>query len=263
MTDPFALDTTLAKYVTKPSALDTPELILAYGQPGCGKSYLSGTSASIPGVKKVLYLDTEGSTVGVLARLDNSERIDVIRIDQHDTPFEFLEAILNQLFQKGANTTYDVVVLDTYDVAQDWAIAHFESIAPTGRSGETDGFWVWGEVKKWSIWVAKGLKSIKPLGIMVVHDTEEKTKSGTITKRLLLSGKAKDIVPGIPDTVIYLERKIIDGTAQTTAYFGTDDNKVTKDRFEFPPVVWDVTLPALYKYIADQKLKKNVAKEAK
>lgn len=260
----FALDATLSKYVNKPDALDKPELLLLYGQPGCGKTHLAGTAADLPGVKKVLYLDIEGSTVGVLKRLNNSDKIDVIRIDKHETPFLFLDAILTQLFEHGTETEYDVVVIDTYDVAQDWAIQHFGSIAPSGKSGEKDGFWTWGEVKTWSTWVAKGLKKIAPLGIMVVHDTEEKTKSGALTKRLLLSGKAKDVVPGIPDVVAYLERKIIDGKPQTVAYFGTDDNKVTKDRFDFPPNVLGATIPALYDYITTQAAaSKTSNKEAK
>lgn len=257
MTEPkvteFDLDATLSKYVKKPSALSKPELILLYGQPGCGKTHLAGTAADLAGVKNVLYLDIEGSTVGVLDQLDSKSNIDVIRVDQHKTPFLFLDEILKKLFEPGAETKYDVVVIDTFDTGQDMAVVYFDSIAPFGRSGDKDGFWVWGEVKKWSIMVARGLKSIPAIGILVVHDTEEKTTSGALTKRLLLAGKAKDIIPGIPDVVAYLERTIIDDVPQTVAYFGTDDNKVTKDRFHFPPKVLGVTIPALFKFIEDKK----------
>lgn len=253
----FALDATLAKYVKKPAALNEPELLLLYGQPGCGKTHLAGTVADLPDIKKVLYLDIEGSTTGVLARLDNGAKIDVIRIDQHETPFLFLQAILAGLFENGAETEYDAVVIDTFDVAQNMAEDHYEEIAPRGKSGEPDGYWKWAEVKRWSVDTANGLKRIKALGIMVIHDTEEKTSSGALTKRLLLTGKAKDLVPGIPDVVAYLERKIIDGSAQTVAYFGTDDNKVTKDRFDFPPKVLGATIPSLYKYISEQKSNKE------
>lgn len=243
------LDETLAKYVTKPEALTRPELILAYGQPGSGKSHLAATIASVPGVEKVLYLDTEGSTVGVLSRIENSGKIDVIRVDQHETPFQFLNAIVSRL---GEKTSYDAVVIDTFDTAQNWAEEFFEEKAPLSRSGEKDGFWKWSQVKEWSIRTAQTLKRIGPVGVLVVHDKEEKSAGGAITKRLLLSGSSKDVLPGIPDVVAYLERKIVDGEPTTVAYFGTDDNKVTKDRFGFPPKVKSATLPKLFRYIEEQ-----------
>lgn len=243
----FDLDETLSKYVTKPKALAKPELILIYGQPGSGKSHLAATAASLPGVKKVLYLDTEGSTVGVLNRVENSEKIDVIRVDQHEDPFGFLSTIVKKLLDGG--TQYDVVVIDTFDTAQDWAETYFDDKSPYGKSGEKDGFWKWAQVKDWSVDIARVLKKIAPLGILVVHDAEEKSKSGAITKRLLLLGSSRNILPGIPDVVAYLERKIVDGEPTTVAYFGTDDNKVTKDRFGFPPKVKSATLPALFSYI--------------
>ena len=67
-----------------------------------------------------------------------------------------------------------------------------------------------------------------------------------------VSGSAKDTFAGVPDTVVYLER-LRDGDEYITkAYFGTNDNKVTKDRFNFPPEVKNPTIPALFKYIDDK-----------
>lgn len=246
MTTEFDIDATLAKYVNKPEALAKPELILLYSQPGGGKTHLSGTAIDLPTVTKGLYLDTEGSTVGVIT----DQRWDIIRVDRHENPFGFLHSILEGL-EKG--TSYDVIVIDTFDVAQGWAEAHFDEKAPVGRSGEKDGFWKWAKVKDWSIWVARSLKKSSALGILVVHDEEVKSDSGSLTKRLSLLGKAKDVLPGIPDVVAYLERKTVEGEEHTFTYFATSDNKVTKNRFQFPPKVQDATLPKLYQFIDDKK----------
>lgn len=257
----FELDDILGKYTSKPDPLAKPELMLVYSQPGAGKTHLTGTVADLPSVKKVLYLDVEGSTVGVLSRLDNADKIDVIRVDLQPDPFAFADTILKRLlgYRKSdgtevppEQTSYDVYVVDTFDVLQDYAIKHFTATAPISRSGEADGFAVWGNVKDWSLDIAKRLKKAQQLGIIVLHDREEKAKSGAITKKLMLSGSAKDVLPGIPDVVAYLERRIIDDKPQTVAYFGTDDGKVTKDRFNFPAKVVGATIPALFGYIDKQ-----------
>jgi hypothetical protein len=53
--------------------------------------------------------------------------------------------------------------------------------------------------------------------------------------------------------VAYLERKVMDGEPKTVAFFETDDNKVTKNRFKFPPKVLEPTIPALFAWIDKQK----------
>lgn len=268
----FELDDVLAKYATKPDPLAKPELMLVYSQPGAGKTHLTGTVADLPEINKVLYLDVEGSTVGVLSRLENADKIDVVRVDLQPDPRAFLDTILKRLlgYRKSngeevppEETSYDVYVIDTFDVAQDLFIKYFQATAPITRSGEADGFAVWGAVKEWSLDVGKRLKKVPQLGIIVMHDREEKDKAGAITKKLMLSGSAKDVLPGIPDVVAYLERRLIDDKPKTVAYFGTDDGKVTKDRFNFPPKVVDATIPALFGYIDKQVADKAAADKEK
>ena len=246
----FALDADLAKYASKPERAAKPELVLVYSRPGGGKTHLASTAADLPHVNKVLYLDTEGSTVGVTSRIANADKIDVVRVDQHPTPFEFLTTIINRIESEG--TGYGVIVIDTFDVAQNWAVKHFEEHAPLGRSGQRDGFAYWGQVKEWSEKVARVLQKSPALGVLVVHDKEEKTASGAITKRLNLVGSSKDVLPGIPGIVVYLERVRDGDTVTSYAYFESEDGKVTKNRFNLPPKVANLTFPALFKFIDDQ-----------
>ena len=260
-------DKMIARNSAKPAELPLPEEILFYGQSGSGKSTMASTIIDVPGFEKGLIIDTEGSTVGVVT----DPRFDVIRVDQYvlqddegnvveHGPFRFLDTLLSKgaqgLFNPENTTSYDVVILDTLDVAQDWAIAYYQDprYAAKGKNGEVDGYKAWGSVANWTNRIAQGMKSMKPLGIIVLHDREEKAGSGALIKRLRLSGGAKDTLPGIPDVVAYLERTVIDGEPQTTAYFSTEDNKVTKNRFDkfgIPSVVVGASLPWFYQVIAD------------
>ena len=117
----FEIDALLSKYSSKPAKAAKPELLAVYGQPGCGKSYFAGTVAGLPNFKKGLILDTEGSTVGVVT----DQRFDVIRVDKQPDPFKFLSTILSKgkqgLFNPANKHSYDVIILDTLDIAQDLA----------------------------------------------------------------------------------------------------------------------------------------------
>lgn len=248
----FSLD--LTKYVSKPSERAHPELMLFYGRPGCGKTWLAASASELPEVNKALILDTEGSTVGTLTEFDD-DVVDIVSTEK-DTPeesFIFLNTILDKLFDSTETHPYDVVIVDTFDVAQDQAKAYFMKNAPLTKSGERDTFAVWRNVQEWSEKVARGLKRMKALGILVVHEKKDTDEDGKTTIQLKLAGAAKDVVPGIPDSLAYLRRVVEDGKEVTLAYFATDDNKVTKNRFHFPPVVKEPTIAGLWRYIDRDK----------
>lgn len=217
-------------------------------------TWLGASISEVPGVKKLLILDTEGSTAGTLNGFDD-DLIDIVDC-QRDSPaesFQFLNTILDRLFDSNTVHTYDAVMIDTFDVAQDWAHAYFDSTAPRGRNGEKDGYWIWGEVKNWSVSTARNLKRIPAIGVLIVHDREEKNKDGGLITKLNLVGSAKDILPGIPDVVAYLERTLEGDKEVTLAQFASQDNKVTKNRFHFPAVVRDPSMAKLFRYIEENK----------
>lgn len=247
--DAFRLEDVLGKHVSKPDPLSKPELIAIYSRPGGGKTWLAGSASDIEGFKKGLFIDTERSSVGVIT---DADFWDVIYVNDHEDPLAFLEAIMDALGNRDMETDYDVVVLDTLDVAQDWAIDYYVDGdgCPRAKSGEPDTRKGWAFIKNWTNNIGTTLKRIAPLSIVNIHDREEKSDTGALQQRLRLSGGSKDTFASIPDTVIYLERKKHgqDGV-RTTAFFGTDDNKVTKDRFNFPPIVQDVTIPYLFDLI--------------
>lgn len=277
----FDFDEMILRNSEKPKPVQLPEFIILYGQPGSGKSHMSGTAIDLPDVKKGLILDSEGSTTVI-----TDQRFDVVRMDKYSksdkngepdphAKFKMFNQILfgcadgshiteKGLFHTQNKTEYGVVIIDTLDKVQDWAIDYFQTVgAPLSKSGEVDGYKVWALVGKWAAALADGLKSIAPLAIATVHDKEEKMASGALTKRLELSGKAKNIVPGTADMVAYLERRKTAEGPVTTAYFSTEDNKVTKSRFEkyIPPVVEGATIPWIFETIKEGH--KNDAKARK
>ena len=247
----FDLDDAMAKYITKPDPLGKPELALLYSPAGSGKTHTAATASELPGVKKVLYLDAEGSTVGVLSNFD-AEKFDVIRLDQMPNAIQVFDAFMKRLSKE--ETGYDVIVVDTFDVLQDLKLKHLESRG-------IDGWEKWGQLADWSTEFARTLKKCSALGIIVVHEREEKLESGAVLSKLRVSGSAKDTLPGIPDLIMYLERKIEtgedgDGKEHTYGFVASSDRKVTKNRFGFPPAIKDVSLPGLWRFI-DNKSKEK------
>ena len=241
----FELDDALAKYVTKADPLGKPELIMGYSRAGSGKTHTAATASGIPGVKKVLYFDAEGSTVGVLTNFDE-EKIDIVRLDKLENGIQVFDAFLKKL-GSGADTDYDVIVVDPLDILQDKKIKQLQARG-------LEGWDVWREVADWSTNVASTLKKVEPLGIIIVHEREEKADSGAIMSKLRISGSAKDTLPGIPDLIIYFERLLDngedgDGKEHTYGYVASSDKKVTKNRFGLPPVIKDVTLPGIWQFI--------------
>lgn len=239
-------------FLHKPDPKAKPELMAIYGRAGSGKSFFSATSEGIEGFKRGLIIDTERSTVGVVT---NADFWDIIYVNDHDDPLAYFEMLIDALDDPEFETDYDVIVIDTLDVAQDWAIDWYvygDGVIKT-KYGEPNTQVAWGNIHKWTNRVAQVLKKIKPLGIITIHDREEKGETGALQQRLRLSGGAKDTFASIPDTVIYLERRKHgkEGVI-TTAFFGTDDNKITKDRFGFPPAVQGATIPYLFGLIDER-----------
>ena len=161
--DMFSIDAVLSKHVKKPVPNAKPREILLYSKPGSGKTHLAGTAVDLSTVKKGLYIDTEGSTEGVIKnpkwdilkvyeypsaerveQLAKARNVDPSEIDQREERFKFFNTILgsgkNGLFNRANKTAYDVIVVDTLDAAQDWAQDYFLDGpgAHLTRSGEVD-----------------------------------------------------------------------------------------------------------------------------
>ena len=122
-------------------------------------------------------------------------------------------------------------------------------------------FATWREVADWTDSICRGLKGLGKTSVVVLHDREHKTDSGSLIKRLRLGGSSKDTFAGIPDAVAYLTRKvyIVDGEERevTIAEFGSQEGKVTKNRFGFPPSLIDPSFPKMWEHINNRQNENN------
>lgn len=252
----FDLD--LSKYTTEPSDLERPAMLMLYGPPGGGKTWLGASASEVEGLYPVLIIDTEGSTVGTLSDFDR-ERIDVIEPSkafpgkEYDGTMQVLEALLTKSHK------YKTVIIDTADVFAEWATAygheegnafakweflHSELTAPPTRTKN-------GKVRDRGLF--HRLKSDPNfLTILIVHDKEVQDSDGNdVGNTFQWQGQGKTKLGGIPDAVWYVTRNTkSNGDATTTIMTGPTNRSKTKNRFNaLPHKMVDVRLTDVYALI--------------
>ena len=243
----FELD--FGDLVVKPEHLATPEQILLVGGPGSGKTHSAFSLTEVEDLYPMLYIDTEGSTIGVADKFDQS-RVTVLRVNTH----EELKKVLDKILKAGKNLPYKTVVIDTIDAAQERAINLLKS-----RSGD-NGYEVWAKVSTWltgndNDGLMHKLKKAPFLSVVIVHTREEKSTSGAVIQKVKLQGSSKDVIASIPDMVLYQKRlqerdKSGNISVATTVYtVGTKSFDQAKSRFDLPPVLTDATLATVFEQI--------------
>lgn len=229
--------------LVKPSELSEPELILLYGKAGSGKTHLAASICEVEGFSKVLILDTEGSASGTVASFSD-DKLTTMKVDERNK----FNTLLKKLCDPDYKHPFDAVIIDTFDVAQDREVDHLLKTVKNEK-GVLDTRKAWGEVRKWSIKVARMLKAAPFTGIIVTHETTDKLESGSILSTVMLSGSAKDVVPGIPDAIGYTVRQVKDGKERTTVQFAADTKRATKNRFSLPQEMTDASMSTIYNHI--------------
>lgn len=244
MTDEFEL--TLDHLpLKKPSQVASPELVVLYGPPGGGKTYLAASASEVEGLAPVLIIDTEGSASGTVSNFSD-DHIDILEVDTFDKLDSLLDALITKTHK------YNTVIIDTFDVAQKWAVETFQEENPG------NGFKAWGDVADWTVQTARDLKRADFLGIMVFHEKEDILETGKRLSKLALQGSAKDILPGVPDVLGLVTRKADkEGREKTTLTFAPDPSRATKNRFNLPARVEDATMQTLFDLIDNNKKKEE------
>lgn len=247
MTKDFDLDLSHLP-LKKPSQVDEPELIALYGPPGGGKTYMAATASELDRLAPVLILDTEGSAAGTLAHFED-ERVDILSVGNFGDLDQLIDALTERTHK------YKTVIIDTFDVAQAWAVDYFLAENPSNT------FAGWGDVKAWTVEVARRFKAAPFLGVLVFHEDKDKTDTGAMHSGLVLQGGAKAVLPGVPDVVALITRKADkEGVETTTATFAPDTRRATKNRFALPAQMENPSIPAIFEHIAERRKNKAAPK---
>lgn len=253
MTDEFNLD----KYIVKPDRLSEPEMILLYGPPGGGKTWLAHSISEVEGLYPVLSIDTEGSTQGTIDDFDK-DRIDVIRPQVVFPKNEYIgtRTVIEGLLEK--EHKWKTVIIDVADVLQEWSIAEGKQ---TG-----DGFAQWNfthdeltappNLKKGVRGLFHRLKAADFLTILVIHDKQESlNEEGTLTYGTVQwQGQGKTKIGGIPDMVGYVTRDTNSGgVSKTTLHSAPTKKFLAKNRFNLPAKIEDPSMAKIYEMIRNRK----------
>ena len=216
-----------SKAIKKATALDRVNSAIIFGESGVGKTILGATAAEIEDYAPVLILDVEGSIAGV-GRIHPD--VDVLPINS----FEHLEAAVDELLEK--DHKYNTVIVDTFNVAQNRAEAHFKA-KPENANNK---FGVWGDLKVWSLGFARKLHHAPFLSILIAHtQTDKDENTGKITTTVKLAGSSKQDIPAVPDLIGYMEYVENDeGETVAALHVGRTRGIITKNRFGIEGTVY-------------------------
>ena len=269
---------TLGKYMSKPSELQKPDQILLMGPYGGGKTYLAASASLVPELRKVLIIDTEGSTVGTTANFDD-EHLHILNIREQAKklskdkgveihPVQFFELVMDQVFEH--EEQYGTVVIDALDRLNDMYLDYTESQAELEASGAINAFYKWTETRD-LLTSHRGLiqkmKDASFLSILVMHEQEDEN-TGRIDFAWTGKGARSDL-GGIPDLVMRVTRVYDERSKDWTTKLVSAPTKKgqAKSRFnKIPEVIEDaVTMADLWNYLEsdNKKNKKNTEKEVK
>ena len=239
----------LGAYMSKPSEISKPSLVMMVGPYGGGKTYMAASASEIPELRKTLVIDLEGSTTGTVSDFDDDhlEIIDVQKqskaLDIH--PVEFFEAVMDQVWEH--QDRFGSVVIDTFDVLNNMYLEYFENNSPTGASGGRDGFFKWTETRRVLTshnGLIAQLKAAPFLAILVMHE-ERDEDSGRYDFSWTGKGARSDLGQ-FPDLVMRISRKYHEKKKEWTTEIVTvpTDRGQSKSRFNRIPEVIndDVTL---------------------
>lgn len=216
-----------SKAIQKATTLDRVNSAIIFGESGVGKTILGASAADIEDYAPVLILDVEGSTAGV-GRIHPD--VDVLPINS----FDHLEAAVDELIEK--DHKYRTVIVDTFNVAQNRAEAHFRTL----DENQNNKFGLWSDLKLWSLNFARKLHHAPFLSILIAHtQTDKDENTGKITTTVKLAGSSKQDIPAVPDLIGYMEHaENEEGDMVAVLRVGRTRGIITKNRFGIESTIY-------------------------
>jgi hypothetical protein len=247
--------------IVKAETLTTPHSILLYGPSGKGKTVMGASIVEVPGFERTLLIDTEGSSVAVGAWYP---QVDVIHASDAKTFAKVVEALLsNKLVEPVSGLPYQVVIIDTFDKAQERQLEIFAKSPEAFVDGKENSFFKWGAIKTWTSKVADLLHYAPFLTIWVMHeDVDKNEQTGKTTTTVMLGGKSQQIFPSVPDIIGYFNIVVVEEDGQKVRKravdFRASEKLIAKQRFAgaLDGIIADPTFEQVFKKIEPSRWKK-------
>lgn len=216
--------------------------MLVYGDPGTGKTVLSGSSAVVSEMAPVLFIDIEGGTMSLQALYPS---VDVVRI----TTWEQMQDVYDELYR--GKSGYKTVVLDSLTEIANFAMARImdDLIAEKpGADPDVPGLREWGKNSTRIRALVRGFRDLPINTIFTALVKEDRNaRTGITTKKPSLSGKLALEVAGFVDVVLYMYLKRVGEENKRLLLSVGTESEIAKDRSgKLPPVVESPTMAMLY-----------------
>ena len=224
--------------------METNLNILIYGEPGVGKTVLSGSASDVKDMAPVLLLDIEGGTMSLN---DSYKNVDVIRIRK----WVDLQKVYNQLYS--GEHEYKTVVMDSLSEAQKLSMTDIMAKAvkddPT-LDRDVPTMRAWGQNLEQMRRFTRGLRDLPMNVIFTALVESDKNNKGKMSYRPLFQGKTKGEVPGFMDIVAfyYMVQKGDNNIRMLLSQ--QTDTVIAKDRSnKLPKLMENPTMQDIYNHI--------------
>lgn len=222
---------------------------LIYGDPGVGKTVLTGSASAVVVMAPVLVIDVEGGTFSLRDRYSD---VDVVRVKR----WIDIQNIYGALFDQAKNGVleYNTLVLDSLSEIQKFSMEQIMAEVVKGdpeRDRDVPSVREWGKNLEQIRRLVRAFRDL-PLNCLftalAMNDKDQ--RSGLITTRPSLSGKMGAEVAGFVDLVSYMYTKIKDGKIERYLLNQPTDRQVAKDRSgRLPLVLQDPTMQSIHDFI--------------
>ena len=218
--------------------------ILIYGNPGSGKTVLSGSADAVPEMRKVLFIDVEGGTYSLRKRYPD---IDVVRVQS----WIDMMNVYSELY--AMKHDYSTVVLDSVTEMQKFSMNDIMRKVLEeypDRDPEVPSVREWGKNIEQIRRLVRAFRDL-PMNTIItaLAATDKDAMTGKIVTRPSLSGKLAMEVGGFVDIVGYQYTKMVDGELTRLLLTSGTDKEVAKDRTDsLPAVLENPTMQTIYNH---------------
>lgn len=242
--------------LTISSVKESPDTLnmLVYGESGAGKTVLGGSADDVPEMRSVLVIDVEGGTFSLRKYHPD---VHVVRVKTWNE----LQELYNVLYS--GDHSYRTVILDSITEIQKFSMVQIMIDlvkAEPARDPDIPSIREWGKNIEQMRRIIRAFRDLPINTIFTALMREDKdNKTGTVTRKPMLSGKLASEVAAFLDIVTFLYVKNLekDGKVERTRLLltGATDTTIAKDRSgSLPLTLVEPTMKEIYAYAVAGKV---------